>query len=205
GISNVFAQDDISIARPFRLTLGSKFEHDPVSGWNVQPTAKVMWNLGRAEQHVWAATARALRTPAPYDLGVQARVPLPPASDGTPLVFALSGNPGYKPERLTDIEAGYRVAIGPQATIDVTGFKGYYDGLPSWHPLEPRFELTPAPGHLLVSSRLSNGVSASTSGVEIVERWKPFADFRIDGSYSHLRIATRIDPATGDMPILDFQ
>ena len=42
-IVNVFAQDEIALTDRLRLTLGSKLERDTVSGWNAQPTARVMW------------------------------------------------------------------------------------------------------------------------------------------------------------------
>ena len=199
-ISNAFAQDEIGLTRSLRLVVGSKFEHDSSSGWNVQPTGRVIWALGSSGQHLWAAASRAVRTPAPFDVGFLARLPLPPAPDGTPLVAGFFGNPAYRNERLMDVEAGHRISLGSQASLEIAAFKGRYDALASLHPLTPIVEATPAPPHVLVPLQFSNGLDASTRGIEVNGRWKPFGQVNLAGSYSYLRIVSHLDPATGDLP-----
>ena len=59
-----FAQDEIKFfAEQLRLTIGSKFEHNDYSGFEVQPSARLLWLL--APQHtLWAAITRTVRTPS---------------------------------------------------------------------------------------------------------------------------------------------
>ena len=86
-----------------RATLGSKFEHDSGSGWDMQPTARIIWDVGPSGQHLWASVSHALRTPAPYDTSLQISAPLPPVN-GVPAQLSVSGNPDYPTERLDDVE-----------------------------------------------------------------------------------------------------
>ena len=201
SIANIFAQDEIALSPQFSLTLGSKFEHDSLSGWDVQPTAKALWKIGPSGQRLWAATSRADRTPAPLDVAFRLRTPLPPAPDGTPLMLGIFGNPTYQDERLTDLEVGYGLSLGRQAVIELAGFKGHYDGLATLHALTPTFESTPAPAHVLVPLQFANGLDANTTGLEIDGRWNPFANVSLTGSYSYLRIVSHLtSEATGDEP-----
>ncbi len=59
-----FVQDKITL-EPERwiVTLGSKFEHNDYSGFEIQPTARLQW-LGGEQQMAWASVSRAVRTPS---------------------------------------------------------------------------------------------------------------------------------------------
>lgn len=59
---SLFIQDQIEIqADKLYLTVGSKFEHNDYSGYEVQPTVRLRWSP--AENHtLWAAASRAVRT-----------------------------------------------------------------------------------------------------------------------------------------------
>ena len=62
---NVFAQDEISIARGVFLTIGSKFERNEFTGFEIQPTVRGRWSGATPERvgrHVaGGARADALR------------------------------------------------------------------------------------------------------------------------------------------------
>src|SRR5205807_1846799 len=59
-----FAQDEISLFdRRVQLTLGSKLEHNDFTGLEVEPNARILWNI-TPNQSVWTAVSRAARTPA---------------------------------------------------------------------------------------------------------------------------------------------
>src|SRR5437588_2583260 len=59
-----FLQDEVSFFdRRLRVTLGSKFEHNDFTGFEFQPNVRVLANIGK-NQSDWAATSRAVRTPA---------------------------------------------------------------------------------------------------------------------------------------------
>src|SRR5439155_3722790 len=62
-----FVQDEIALI-PDRLhvTLGMKVEHNDYTGYEIQPSGRVSWRLSPSGT-LWAAVARALRTPSRID------------------------------------------------------------------------------------------------------------------------------------------
>ncbi len=59
-----FVQDEIKIAEnQLSLTIGSKFLHNIYTGFEVQPSARLLWTPA-TRQTVWAAVTRAIRTPS---------------------------------------------------------------------------------------------------------------------------------------------
>src|SRR5690606_12152769 len=62
-----FLQDEIALKEDrLYLTLGSKFEHNDFSGFEYQPSARILY-LPSERQSVWAAVSRAVRTPSRSD------------------------------------------------------------------------------------------------------------------------------------------
>ena len=194
-VSNLFAQDEITLTRRLRFTLGSKLEHESRSGGSVQPTARLMWAPGR--NHVWIAASRALRTPALSDQRLRLNSAVL-QGDGLPIVVGLLGNPDYQPEEFRDVEGGYRVQLGADASVDVTAFRGRYTGLPTYEPQAPVFETIPGPPHLFVGALQQNGLRADTSGLEIAAHATPAAGWRIDGSYSAFHLEPHPDAGSND-------
>jgi iron complex outermembrane receptor protein len=197
SVANMFVQDEIAIAAPIRVILGSRFERHTLSGWNAQPTARVIWDLDRSrQQRLWASVSQAVRTPSVFDVGLETEYPLPPAPDGTPMALVVRGNPDYQPERFTDVEAGYRLSLGATTTIDVTGFRGRFTDLPLVRPLA--LEFVASPPHIAVPLQMQNLMDATTTGIEIAGRWLPVRGLRLDGSYSALSVVNHRDPASLD-------
>lgn len=193
---NAFGQDDIRLTNRLKLSIGSKLEHDSVVGWGVEPTARVMASVS-PHQRVWAAVSRALRTPSVNDLGQLVRFTAFRGANGVPIVVGLLGNPDYQTERLLATEAGYRIEVEPNLSVDVTVFRGHYSGLPSNEHQAPVFMTTPEP-HLFVASRIENMMNVDTSGVEVVGRWTPARWWSVDASYSGLHLTPRPDAASRD-------
>ena len=53
-LENVFAQDDITLVRDrLHFTLGSKFEHNDLTGSEIEPSARLLWTPA-GNQTVWA-------------------------------------------------------------------------------------------------------------------------------------------------------
>src|SRR3989454_2220096 len=75
-----FVQDEIALI-PDRLhvALGTKVEHNDYTGYEIQPSGRVSWRLSPSAT-LWAAVARALRTPSRIDRELFARVSVTPAS-----------------------------------------------------------------------------------------------------------------------------
>jgi iron complex outermembrane receptor protein len=111
---SAFIQDEASFFdRRLRVTLGSKFEHNDFTGFEVQPNIRFLANLSK-DQSVWAAVSRAVRTPALTEEGLrlnEAVVPpgAPPFVSPLPVVEAIFGSTQFKSEDLLAYEVGYRV------------------------------------------------------------------------------------------------
>lgn len=185
-----FAQDEMRVTDRLRVLAGARLEYDGYGGWNLQPTLRGHLDVARG-QSMWAATSRAVRTPSLLDRSaVQYLAPLQTVN-GQLVALKIVGNPDYRSERLTDVELGYRVDVNRRASIDLTLFGGRYNGLATLEPLAPAFETTPGPPHVALTSQRANLLDLNTSGIEIAARWHPLNWWRVDGSYSGLRITPK--------------
>jgi iron complex outermembrane receptor protein len=191
-------QDEISLlADRIVVTLGSQVQWDSYAGGGLQPTARVLWRF-RPHERLWAATSRALRTPALIDRGIQANLPARLTPDGLPLLVTVVGNPMAKTENFRDGEVGYRCGIGSATTVDITAFQGHYDDLQTQEPSAPTVAFLPTPT-VLVTQQFGNLLAATTRGVEVAGRWAPTPVWHVDASYTrfdltpHLAV-TSLDP-----------
>jgi iron complex outermembrane receptor protein len=170
-----FVQDEITIVpERFRLTIGSKFEHNDFTGFEIQPSARVLWTPGHS-QTLWASVARAVRTPSRAEsdivLNPAPPVPLPP---GTITIF---GNPEMNSETLVAYEVGYRVQPIDQVKFDLTAFYNDYDDL---RTLEPTMAGPVSP------SIVSNRLFGESYGAEISATAQVTKHWRLQSSYSYL-------------------
>jgi iron complex outermembrane receptor protein len=201
---NVFAQDEITIVPDrLRFTLGSKFEHNDITGLELQPSARLAWTPTE-HQTVWGAVSRAVRTPTLYQQGGRlnfATVPGPPVA-----LVSLLGNPDIQAETVTAYELGYRIEATKRLSFDVTGFYNVYDNLVGPVLGTPRPEPTPAPPHLLIPGRFQNYLGGETYGAEFSSLWQVTDSWRMVGSYTWLRMHIRPDPSLeADSPQQQFQ
>jgi iron complex outermembrane receptor protein len=96
------------------------------------------------------------------------------------------------------LKRGYRLEIAGALSIDVTGFRGRFTGLPTYEPLAPVIETTPGAPHLLMASRLQNLQRADTAGVEVAARFAPVPAWRLDASYTNFHLSPHPDPSSRD-------
>src|SRR5260370_14975663 len=118
---SAFVQDEISLVdNRLRLTLGSKFEHNTFTGFEIEPNARLLWTLS-PNQSVWTAVSRAVRTPALTEDGLRLNSQvIPPGRPATapplPAVLAVFGSRPFTSEALLAYEFGYRM----QATTNLS-------------------------------------------------------------------------------------
>jgi iron complex outermembrane recepter protein len=192
-----FVQDELTlVADHLFLTAGTKLEHNDFTGWEVQPSARLLWKPG--EQHaVWGSISRAVRTPSRVERDIQANLlsfPLPPT--GTPAQVSLLGNPELDSETVIAYEVGYRFEPMSRLSFDVAAFYNDYDLIASRPSPNSVFETNPPPAHVLVNPyQYHNGFHGHTHGAEISSQWKPTDWLRLSGSYSWLEVSA--DSATG--------
>lgn len=203
-IVNIFGQDEISLTSGLKVTLGSKLEWDSTTSWGAQPTVRAIWTIVPEKQRAWAALSRVLRTPTSQDLFIRQSFAAFQGPTGVPIVLGIVGNPDYHPEEFTTIEAGYRVQLNTRTSVDMTAFEGEYDFAQTLEPMAPVFESGPGRPHLFVGSRLDNLLEVDTRGFEISAHWMPAARWRLDGSYTGLKLTPRIDPTSLDTAAARF-
>lgn len=192
---SVFVQDDIAlIPERLRLTLGGKLEKPHFGGTEFQPNARLLWTPNGSNS-VWLAASRASRTPSRGE--TESRVALgvvPPgtASNVFPVPMQLMTVPDadLQAERLTAYELGYRTLLSSRLSLDIALFDNHYSNLSQWDVGSPVLGMTPVP-YLTVPFAYTNATSTiKTHGIEIVADWRPLDWMRLEGSYTHLHVAS---------------
>lgn len=187
---NAFVQDEMTlIDDTLWLTLGSKLEHNDYSGFEVQPSAKILW-APHLQHRLWAAVSRSVRTPSRAEHNAELALlstppqalPVPPFFV-PPVVTFLQPSPGYDSEDVLSYEIGYRTTIATTLSIDVTAFYNDYDNLRSFVLGAPSFN-----GMAVVQPiSLANQNQAKTYGFEVASVWQMLDWWRWDANYSLLK------------------
>jgi iron complex outermembrane recepter protein len=204
-----FVQDEVSLFdKRLRVTLGSKFEHNDFTGFEVEPNVRFVGILSK-NQSVWAAISRAVRTPALTEEGLQlneAVVPpgAPPFFSPLPVVESIFGSRQFRSEDLLAYEVGYRVQATSTFSADIATFYNSYTNLRSAEPGTPFVEGNPIPTDVVVPFVASNKMGGKTYGAELFGDWRVVPKWRLLASYSYLQMGIRknsdsLDP-TADNP-----
>lgn len=186
---SAFIQDQITL-QPERLflTLGTKIEHNEYTDFEIQPSARLSWNIDESN-YAWAAVSRAIRTPsrAERDYDVFASVNPPNALNPSPFILELiaAGSTTMDSEEMTAYELGYRSVLSQNMTLDAALFYNDYSNLRF-------FDFSSAPSvsfdpyfHLIQEAMFSNGVNGSTHGIELSTNWQVNPDLRFELAYSY--------------------
>jgi iron complex outermembrane receptor protein len=189
NVYSTFAQFTAELAENERLTLelGSKFEFNDHSGFEIQPSARLAWKPN--EDHtVWAAITRAVRTPsrADHDIRFELGV-VPPAGPVPPVLIVLDGNGKLRSQEVIAFELGYRVRPTSSLTLDATAFYNIYDDLPSYSQISNELVLSPTGPFVISSVSATNGQKGEFFGAELAFRWTVTPCWRLAGSYSFLQ------------------
>jgi iron complex outermembrane receptor protein len=112
---SAFVQDEISFSQgKYRLTIGSKFEHNDFTGFEIQPNIRMLVKSD-PKRSIWWAVSRAVRTPSRAEHDIQ--------------VVNMVGNRGYKSEELIAYEFGYRNQPRESFIVDLSFFFNDYHKL----------------------------------------------------------------------------
>jgi iron complex outermembrane receptor protein len=101
---SAFVQSEWLLQPALRLTIGSKFEHNNYTGFEFQPTTRLLWHFAE-KQSVWAAVSRAVRTPSRTDEDMVLNLTVPNFQ------MVIQGNADLKSESLLAYELGYRLNL----------------------------------------------------------------------------------------------
>jgi len=191
SIYSGFLQYELPIVRDkLTLTAGSKLEHNNFSGFEYEPSVRLLWTPTE-HQSLWVAATRAVRTPSRQDEDVTFAIlalaePTPPS-----VYFEVLGNPKAKAEQLIGYEAGYRTQVNSNVYIDFTAFYNNYTGLQGYGPPGISESDDPPPLHLFFLLPYANIIEGDTVGAEIAPDWKITHWWQVRGSYSYLDMALR--------------
>jgi iron complex outermembrane receptor protein len=183
NIYSAFVQDQIAIVQnKLWLTLGSKFEHNIFTGWETEPSGRVLWTP-TSHQTLWAAVTRAIRTPSRIDEDLQLTgfVSAPP-----PIYICVCDNAKFVSETLLSYEAGYRKLVSSRIYLDIAAFHNKYNDLTSFGNPTISLTATPPPLAILVSLPFANGIMGSTNGGEISPEWKATHWMEVKATYSYV-------------------
>jgi iron complex outermembrane receptor protein len=174
-------QDEIALDKErLHLTLGSKFEHNDYTGFEVQPSARLAWKPEKRHT-VWAAISRAIRTPSRI-----ARELYSPASPP----YVLAGGADFDAEKLIAYELGYRVQPTQRMAVAIATFYHDYDDLRSLEPVRP-----PAPFPAVVA----NGIRGHTAGAELTADFHATEAWRLEAGWTELRVHSESKPGSRDV------
>jgi iron complex outermembrane recepter protein len=174
---NVFAQDEVAVARTLFVTVGSKFERNEFTGLEIQPTLAARWSGTR--RSVWGSVSRAVRVPTRFDTDLRFRIP------NSSILF-LTGSPDFQSETVIAYEAGYRRQLRDRLSIDVATFVNRYDDLRTQEII---------PGQPITLSNMMNALSRgveTTISTQVAPRWQ------LHVSHVYLWKELTFDPGSND-------
>ena len=190
-----FVQDQIPIVpKRVSLILGSKFDYNNYSGFDIQPTARLLWTL-TTRQTFWAAITRAVRTPSRLDEDLELTDSL---ISGVPLFLRVQGNGQFVSEEMVGSEAGYRTLVVRKLYLDVAVFHNHYDRLYGYGDNTVFFEGSGKELREILQLSPVNVLGGDTNGFEIAPDWKPTSWWQLKGSYSYLHLAVHNQPGLTD-------
>jgi iron complex outermembrane recepter protein len=211
---SAFVQDEFLLIKDrLTLTLGSKFEHNDYTGFELQPNIRLLWTP-TARQTLWGAVSRAVRTPSRSQEGIRVNVRAFRGAGGLTNILALFGTEGIDSEDLRAHEVGYRIEAADKLSVDVATFYNSYDHLQTSEPGRPFLETDPSPSHLVIPLQFRNLMRGETYGVEASAHLSVSHNWKLRSGYSFLRMHlhrnaisrdTASEGAEGQSPRHQFQ
>lgn len=210
---SAYLEDDIALVQDkLTLTAGSKFLRTNYTGFNFEPSVRLMWTPTDKDS-VWSAFTHAVRTPsdAEEDFYLSSYQGM---SSGLPVFARFNANRSFGPEKLNGYEAGYRRLIRSNLFVDVALFYNRYHDLFS-QDLTGSFTVEnslpfPAPAsppeYVLIPVAFQNSLYGYTKGFEIAPEWRPTSFWRLRGWYSFLHMNLAKAPGSlelGTAPIVE--
>ena len=195
-VFDTFVEDEVALV-PERLylTLGTKFEHNDYTGFELMPDVRLAW-IPSKRHMFWAALSRDLRAPSRNDTNLVLNLGTGPA--GPPNLFRLLGNPNFKDEKLVAYQMGYRTTISDRMSIDLASYVDDYDDLQTTEPGTPFPEATPPPAHIVQPLIYENLMYGEAHGFEGAVNWKLMNRWTISPGYAFEEIHMHTNPGSQD-------
>jgi iron complex outermembrane receptor protein len=185
-LSSAFVQDEVALI-PGRLwfTPGIRFEHVPFTGYNVEPSGRLLWSLSE-NQSLWISAAQTERTPQRSERNLHDVTAVFPGQGGSLTSVDLFGSPAAGDQSTLDFEAGYRAQVTKTLSADLATFYDRYGDLQTTEPGAPFFSSDRVP-HTGIPLFYANGMHGKGYGGELFVGWKLTNRWKLDAGYGFLR------------------
>jgi iron complex outermembrane receptor protein len=181
---NGFIQDEISLARQVKFTIGTKVLHNVYTGIEVQPSARIAFSI-REKNTLWAAVSRAVRTPSRYDVDFYLPSTLQP-----PNVASVAGGPNFVSEKVVAYELGYRIQPNAKSSFSISTFYNVYSDVYSVENL---------PGTL--TYQIQNGSEGKSWGAEFAGTYQVLKGWRLRAGYTYINKKLEAKPGHNFDPV----
>lgn len=178
-----FVQDEITILDNLFFTLGTKLEHNDYTGLEVEPSARLKWNVTE-KQMLWGAVSRAVRTPSRIDRDLVQRTALP-----APFQNLLEGGSDFRSETVIAYELGYRAQLHTKVSVSLSTFYNEYDQIRST-------SITPTN---ILPFFFENNVEGETYGGEFAVNYQVLDWWRLRVGYNLLLEDIRVKSGRFDL------
>jgi iron complex outermembrane receptor protein len=196
NLYSAFVQDELRLLKDkLFLTLGSKFEYNNYTGFEVQPSARALWTPS-PDQSIWAAVSRAVRTPSRSDDDVRINRQVVPGAP--PVLVSVFGDRDFDSEELLAFELGYRVRPEEWVSLDIATFYNLYDNLRTLELGSTFIEASPAPLHAVLPSTAANRMDGKTYGVELAADVLALDWLNLQLAYTFLQIELDLEAGSTD-------
>ena len=186
SFAGAFIQDEITLPGDrWSVTPGAKIERNSFTGWELQPSLRTLWQPSDA-QTVWAAVARAARTPSRAERSIRWLTGFfPPGQFGSPLptLLTANGSSDFDSEYLTAFEVGHRIKATSTLSFDTAAYYNRYRDVRGLKNEFIPFVPTPAP-HSELKVNATNNVHGGVYGAEFTAIWRATSALRLEGSVS---------------------
>ncbi len=184
NLFSAFVQDEIRLATNLSLTLGTKVEHNDYTGFELEPSGRLQWNV--TQKHMlWSAVSRAVRTPSRIDRDLREPTGLP---GPLPNSILSGGGPNYVSETVIAYEAGYRAQVATNVSASVSLFYNDYDHVRSTTITLP----------FIFPLVFHNNLEGRTYGLELSATWQVLDWWRLHVGYDLLKEDLRVKPGQVD-------
>ncbi len=185
---SAFFQDQIELfENKLFLTIGSKFEHNDFTGFEVQPNVRMLYTPN-SKSSIWAAASRAVRTPSRVDEGVRLisdNIIFQDPDTGLPIVAAIHGSPDFDSESLYSFELGYRAAPLEWFSFDIAAYYNFYYDTENFVRGDPTVEPGDSP-FITIPFVFENRFDANAYGVEVALNVEPYSFWHLKFNYTFI-------------------
>jgi len=176
---SAFLQDEISlIPNRLLLTLGSKFLHNVFTGFEAQPSGRLLWKTTN-DHSFWLSVSHAVRTPDRFREDATLNVAGTPSGP-----ISIVNNQRLVSERVLAYELGYRGQLGRQLLFDLAAFYNTYDRIIFTRPVSS------------LASEYANNLSGHTAGIEVAAVWRPIAWWTLRPAFTYQHTDVSVPPIT---------